>query len=145
MRPGAQACHQIGKWHCGMSIDAHLPINRGFASSFGYLAGAEDHFKDTRGDFVDLWRSASPAFGENGTVGAVNYRQPSADAGETTVQFVHFLYNTNVIILPRQARDEHRESTQKRVPFFVAAALSLSRIPKRARSERSSGELYCLV
>jgi hypothetical protein len=73
MRPGAQACHQIGKWHCGMSIDAHLPINRGFASSFGYLAGAEDHFKDTRGDFVDLWRSASPAFGENGTVGELTY------------------------------------------------------------------------
>ena len=73
LRPGAQACHQIGKWHCGMSIDAHLPINRGFASSFGYLAGAEDHFKDTRGDFVDLWRSASPAFGENGTVGELTY------------------------------------------------------------------------
>ena len=27
-----------------------------------------------------------------------------------------------MIILPRQARDKHRESTQKRVPFFLAGS-----------------------
>ena len=56
-----------------MSVRDHLPINRGFASSFGYLAGAEDHYADTRGAFVDLWRSGSPAYGENGTVGDLTY------------------------------------------------------------------------
>ena len=29
----------------------------------------------------------------------------------------HFYYKT--IILPRQARDKHRESTQKQMPFFA--------------------------
>lgn len=51
-----------------MSCTAHLPINRGFTSSFGYLSGAEDHFEDTRSGYVDLWRSSSPAYGENGTL-----------------------------------------------------------------------------
>ena len=60
--------HQIGKWHCGMSCVAHLPINRGFTSSFGYLSGAEDHFDDTRSGSVDLWRSSAPAYGENGSL-----------------------------------------------------------------------------
>ena len=53
-----------------MSCPHHLPINRGFSSSFGYLAGAEDHIQDTRNGFVDLWRSDRPAFGENGTQAA---------------------------------------------------------------------------
>ena len=52
------------QWHCGMSCDAHLPVNRGFTSSFGYLSGAEDHFADTRtaAGFpgVDFWRSFGP-------------------------------------------------------------------------------------
>lgn len=56
-----------------MSCTAHLPINRGFTSSFGYLSGAEDHFADTRSAAgfagVDLWRSSEPAYGENGTQG----------------------------------------------------------------------------
>ena len=48
-------------------------VNRGFTSSFGYLSGAEDHFDDTRSGNVDLWRSSDPAYGENGTVGALDY------------------------------------------------------------------------
>ena len=34
LRPDACA-PQIGKWHCGMSSVARLPVNRGFNSSFG--------------------------------------------------------------------------------------------------------------
>ena len=56
-----------------MSCTAHLPVNRGFTSSFGYLSGAEDHFTDTRSGFVDLWRGSAPALGENGTVGDLDY------------------------------------------------------------------------
>ena len=39
-------------------------------------------------------------------------------AGEKTARFVHFLLK--MIILPRQARDKHRESTQKRRRFLAA-------------------------
>ena len=51
-----------------MSCTKHLPVNRGFSSSFGYLSGAEDHYDDTRSGYVDLWRSSSAAFGENGSL-----------------------------------------------------------------------------
>eukprot|EP01047_Picozoa_sp_COSAG01_P001219 COSAG01_NODE_26_length_36857_cov_31.426166_24_plen_119_part_00 len=56
------------QWHCGMSCIAHLPVHRGFTSSFGYLSGAEDHYADTRSGYVDLWRSSRAAYGENGSL-----------------------------------------------------------------------------
>eukprot|EP00051_Salpingoeca_urceolata_P015777 m.206420 g.206420 ORF g.206420 m.206420 type:complete len:647 (-) comp18500_c1_seq5:16-1956(-) len=65
--------HQIGKWHCGMSSTDRLPVQRGFESSFGYLSGAEDHFKQTRDGKVDFWRSELPAYHENGTYGTFQY------------------------------------------------------------------------
>lgn len=45
-------CHQLGKWHCGMSGLDRVPVSRGFASSFGYLSGAEDHYLMTRDGYV---------------------------------------------------------------------------------------------
>eukprot|EP00937_MAST-01D_sp_MAST-1D-sp2_P005845 g5845.t1 len=73
--------HQIGKWHGGMSRTEQLPINRGFASSFGYLSGAEDHFEQTRdvgnnAHFHDFWRDDGPATGETG--------EPIAQCGNMT-------------------------------------------------------------
>jgi len=59
--------HQVGKWHCGMSGLDRVPTSRGFNSSFGYLAGAEDHYTNLRDGHVDLWRDDSPAYGENNT------------------------------------------------------------------------------
>ena len=57
-----------------MSTSDRLPLARGFDSSFGYLSGAEDHFKQTRAGFVDFWRDVEPARGENGTAyGAYQY------------------------------------------------------------------------
>lgn len=60
-------CHQLGKWHCGMSGSDRIPTSRGFNSSFGYLSGAEDHYLQTRDGYTDFWRSEQPAYGENGT------------------------------------------------------------------------------
>lgn len=36
--------HQVGKWHLGAYSAAALPVGRGFASSFGFLDGMEDHW-----------------------------------------------------------------------------------------------------
>ena len=69
--------HIIGKWHLSSSAAAWLPVNRGFASSFGTLGGSSDKYtmmwpyrNDTaqaaRGArWVDLWRNHAPAHGEN--------------------------------------------------------------------------------
>jgi arylsulfatase A-like enzyme len=66
LAPLGYVSHQVGKWHCGMSSVDRLPVSRGFASSFGYLSGAEDHYTNKRGAYVDLWRNASAAIGEEG-------------------------------------------------------------------------------
>eukprot|EP00308_Calcidiscus_leptoporus_P025185 CAMPEP_0119392502 /NCGR_PEP_ID=MMETSP1334-20130426/121403_1 /TAXON_ID=127549 /ORGANISM="Calcidiscus leptoporus, Strain RCC1130" /LENGTH=322 /DNA_ID=CAMNT_0007415365 /DNA_START=54 /DNA_END=1019 /DNA_ORIENTATION=- len=34
---------QAGKWHLGQGSTGHMPINRGFDSSLGFLSGAENH------------------------------------------------------------------------------------------------------
>ena len=35
--------HQVGKWHIGFFDRDHLPVGRGFASSFGFMLGASSH------------------------------------------------------------------------------------------------------
>jgi hypothetical protein len=39
-----------------------------------------------------------------------------------------FIYKNELIILPRQARDKHRESTQKKIPFSLLTGRSI-RLP----------------
>ena len=77
---GYRTAH-VGKWHAGMSSPALVPTARGFDSSLGYLAGAEDHWqqrataKITCAGFptvdktqpVDLLHNGRPATGWNGT------------------------------------------------------------------------------
>jgi arylsulfatase I/J len=66
--------HHTGKWHAGMSSHDLVPTGRGFSTSLGYLAGAEDHLTQ-RGSSeacdgshpVDLLRDGRPALGLNGT------------------------------------------------------------------------------
>jgi hypothetical protein len=67
LRRAGYASHQLGKWHAGMSSVEHMPTARGFASSFGYLGGAEDHWTQRQGPGVDFW-SGGPAAGRNGTL-----------------------------------------------------------------------------
>ena len=70
--------HMIGKWHLGNTVNWMTPLNRGFNSSFGYLAGAEDHYTQVqRGEAgcvgVDLWDTDKPAYGKNGTYSEFMY------------------------------------------------------------------------
>ena len=64
---------------------------------------------------VNFARKARPGF--NFTSIQVNKNYLSV---RKTPLFAPFVYKTN--ILPRQARDKHRESTQKRVAFFAGDA-----------------------
>ena len=46
-------------------------------SSLGYLGGSEDHYTQHIGAGVDLWDTASPAYGQNGTYSAFLYTKRS--------------------------------------------------------------------
>eukprot|EP01063_Lacrimia_lanifica_P008670 TRINITY_DN1571_c0_g1_i2.p1 TRINITY_DN1571_c0_g1~~TRINITY_DN1571_c0_g1_i2.p1 ORF type:complete len:1106 (+),score=165.84 TRINITY_DN1571_c0_g1_i2:560-3877(+) len=73
--------HMIGKWHLGDTMDWMTPHNRGFNTSLGYLAGAEDHFTQMQltGESgchgVDLWDTDKPAYGKNGTYSEFTYNK----------------------------------------------------------------------
>ena len=58
--------HFIGKGHLGYATTDHLPIHRGFASHFGFLAGSETYAHgggdaNASAGAHDLWRDAGPA------------------------------------------------------------------------------------
>ena len=74
--------HVFGKGHWGYQTTDHLPINRGFASHIGYLAGAENY---THGEnygpthdcsgtpeqcFFDMWHDEHPG---TDVVGNIDY------------------------------------------------------------------------
>lgn len=77
---GYRTAH-VGKWHAGMSSPELVPTARGFDSSLGYLAGAEDHWDQRPSEKiacsafpnvdgtqpVDLLHNGRPATGQNGT------------------------------------------------------------------------------
>jgi len=70
--------HQLGKWHLGDTIDWMLPMNRGFNTSLGYLAGGEDHYTQQQNGEAgcvgtDFWNTDQPAYGKNGTYAAYTY------------------------------------------------------------------------
>lgn len=72
MREGGYTAHMVGKWHAGGATPDHIPIGRGFESSFGYLNGVNDYYTQTRLEckgtkIVDLWDTDKPAHGVNGT------------------------------------------------------------------------------
>ena len=59
-------CVHVGKWHIGSSSYWHIPINRGFNHSFGFLGGSQNYARQTRGnpkdgtEMIDLWRGHGP-------------------------------------------------------------------------------------
>eukprot|EP00055_Hartaetosiga_balthica_P008219 m.29807 g.29807 ORF g.29807 m.29807 type:complete len:699 (+) comp6184_c0_seq2:200-2296(+) len=52
--------HHVGKWHAGCSSNQHLPKNRGFDSSFGFLGGAVDYHTLKKTGRRDLWQNYIP-------------------------------------------------------------------------------------
>jgi len=71
LKQAGYATHQVGKWHAGHASFGHIPTGRGFDTSLGYLAAAEDHWTQQRegclGTHTDLWKNNGPAYGLNGT------------------------------------------------------------------------------
>jgi len=88
LKQAGYSTHDIGKWHLGCSTHDHTPQGRGFDTSLGYFAGAEDHWtqrscidnlcnQPSNGTvppdypwptvLTDLWRTDGPALGMNGT------------------------------------------------------------------------------
>jgi arylsulfatase A-like enzyme len=56
LKTAGYSTHIVGKWHEGFYQTKYLPINRGFDTSSGFLAGAEDHFTQVRECAVDFWK-----------------------------------------------------------------------------------------
>ena len=105
---GNYRTHQVGKWHCGMSSPDRLPVARGFDTSFGYLSGAEDHFKKIRSGFIDFWRDTGPSPTNGTTYAATLYTQEAQRIIENhAVEFANrplFLYQAYQIMHgPNQA------------------------------------------
>lgn len=44
LKQGGYATHSVGKWHLGCATPDHTPQGRGFDTSLGFFAGAEDHW-----------------------------------------------------------------------------------------------------
>ena len=71
--------HMVGKWHEGYYDKSHLPVNRGFDTSSGFLNGADDHMTNVRACATDFWKN-DDVDPRNGTkYDAYIYRDDLAD------------------------------------------------------------------
>lgn len=66
LKQAGYATHFTGKWDIGAATMRHLPINRGFDTSLGYLQHANDYYTykmaNPCGNHVDLWEDNAPAY-----------------------------------------------------------------------------------
>lgn len=60
LRPAGYACGCIGKWHLGVGKGLH-PLDRGFDSFFGNLAGMFDYLLRGRAESIPMMRDRDPA------------------------------------------------------------------------------------
>ncbi len=66
LKEAGYVSHQVGKWHQGFHKAEYLPRGRGFDTSYGFLAGGEDHFSQTNtncdwGKVTDYYHTDAPA------------------------------------------------------------------------------------
>ena len=74
LKQAGYSTHIVGKWHEGFYSEDHLPVNRGFVTSSGFLTGMEDHMNQIRDCATDFWKGK--AFdSRNGTYDAYIYRE----------------------------------------------------------------------
>ena len=73
LKQAGYSTHMVGKWHEGFFKKEYLPINRGFDTSSGFLAGSEDHMNEQKGCVVDFWKN-NGFDPRNGTYDAYIYR-----------------------------------------------------------------------
>ena len=112
------ATHQIGKWHLGSQLDWMVPAGRGFNTSLGYLAGAEDHWtqrQDRSKVFgctgVDLYETAAPAYGKN-----------QSSWGDNGTSYGSYIYDAEF----KRIISAHEKSQ----PIFVYYAIQVMHAPQ---------------
>jgi hypothetical protein len=128
------------QWHLGFRTVENLPVSRGFDTFFGLLAGGADHYNKAleacggdghncscgnisstalpfRIDYYDAPHGApgAPAkdLWDDHTFDAYAYSDRAGSLVAVRKQPLKSHLYTNAIILPRQARDKRRESSNK--------------------------------
>ena len=101
------------------------PVGRGFDTSFGYLGGAEDHFKHTNKEAgcegVDLWDSDRPA------------NRSTWDGVYSSHMYKH---QVKAVIQEHGAR-QRNQATHERQPFFLYVALQDMHAPNEVPAKYS--------
>jgi len=97
LKSAGYATHFVGKWDIGMATEAHIPIKRGFDSSFGYFHHANNYWTETAGAAcdgeapVDLWWSTGPATNQTNPSTCNQNNQPAGCIYEDHLFLRHVL------------------------------------------------------
>ncbi|GAB6026127.1 hypothetical protein CHUAL_012326 [Chamberlinius hualienensis] len=77
LQQAGYSTHLIGKWHLGHCNQKYLPIERGFNTSLGPLAGAGTYFSHqlTGENITDFFNGTKPITNLNGTHSSIIYLQ----------------------------------------------------------------------
>jgi len=126
--------HLIGKWDAGFASFAHLPINKGYDSFFGYLGKAIGYFDSMSyndcpnlGD-VDLWEDDHPAFE---SVEAMTEALNDDDG------YIEFTFKRKMLDLLDQYADDETDT-----PFFAMYSSHLPHFPLQIPQDRLEADIY---
>jgi arylsulfatase I/J len=126
MRAAGYRTHMTGKWDAGMATWDHTPMGRGYESFFGYYQHANDYYEQTVysavpgseggcDSGVDLWDTAGPAYGRNGTA----YEEELFTSNTLAILEAHdpaeplFLFHSfHIVHTPLQVPEEYESKFQ---------------------------------